>query len=733
MAESRCVGEKIGDYFQDRGLSARVLKARTILAGGLANQSSDQFFSRFCELFIYLSQADSASIALVEMPLEHDDKQLCFIDHAPRIQALHRSFYRLQLSQTPFSTEQMLVDLSAPRFAAFVAQYVTPARWAWSIPITADGVTIGYFSVHFQRVVDASELIAMLAPFRLRLTQELQGVKRNIFAFLGQQSNFCSAGLLVSDSKWHVLQVNDSYCQQSGFSREELLYRTLPEIMPGLVESYDHDSIRWQGEFNRTHKDGRSYQQQETMMAIGPGSEPAFYLIRSDVLSASSVPNEQVYQLAFYDELTGLMNRRKLLLELNKAFTLAQQRAEIGALLFIDLDRFKSINDSLGHDVGDWILIQVAKRLANIVRGDDIIARLGGDEFVLLLTQLGVNPTSAEHQAYLVGERLIRDITQPFQYQKQLLHLGASVGISLFPGKGQSPEDLLRQADTAMYHAKSNGRQSVCFFEQGMQYQAEHRLQVYSQLRQAIDKEQFCLYFQPQHLTENNALIGIEALVRWQPPGRALILPSQFIAFAQESDLIVEIGRWVLEQACSSFVRWQSQGLTVAKLSVNISAREFTQSNFVDMVQSVIQETQMDPRHLQLELTESILAVDVENAISKMNELKAFGVRFSVDDFGTGYSSLTYLKRLPINELKVDRSFVRDVPHDQQNMAIIEAIIALAKHLDFQVTAEGVETHPQLDFLRRQGCLCYQGFLVSKPLALAATTRYLRRHQPSNV
>ncbi|CAG9000546.1 MAG: hypothetical protein CENE_02545 [Candidatus Celerinatantimonas neptuna] len=466
----------------------------------------------------------------------------------------------------------------------------------------------------------------------------------------------------------------------------------------------------------------------ETVIEPYCGRIQAEFQRNVDDLRERKFAEQRIYDLAYYDELTGLVNRRKLLAEIKSAFRHASRQKCIGALLFIDLDHFKNINDSLGHSVGDWILEQVAKRLGQIVRQGDLLGRLGGDEFVLLLTDLGANPYQAELQANTLAERLIKSVSEPYQFKHQMLHLGASVGVSLFPGKGQSADDLLRQADTAMYKAKSAGRRTVMFFEQGMQREAERRLSIHNQLREALGRQELQVHYQPQHMVSTGELIGTEALVRWHPPGRMPVLPGEFIPVAEETDLIIDIGRWVFKESCETFVRWQKQGYPMAELSVNVSARQFHDPNFIGYIESVLVSTGIDPARLNLEVTESVVLGDVEETIRKMNVLKQKGISFSIDDFGSGYSSLSYLKRLPIDELKIDRSFICDIPHDRRNMAIVEAILALAEHLGFNVTAEGVETRQQLDFLRLRGCRFYQGFLSSKALSEKAMLNYLVRH-----
>lgn len=447
------------------------------------------------------------------------------------------------------------------------------------------------------------------------------------------------------------------------------------------------------------------------------------------VLSTATInqSKEQFYSLAFFDALTGLANRRLLKQKIETQYELAKNRQVIGALLFIDLDYFKAINDSLGHEVGDVILTEVAQRLRETQREHDFIARLGGDEFVVLLADLSDNPMHAEQHSNLLAKQLIERISQPYLYQGQTLHIGASIGITLFPSKNQQASDLLKQADTAMYQAKSNGRKKVAFFDIKIQRKADKRLHIYNCLKSAIANNELFLHYQPQHMTQSGEIIGVEALVRWNLAGKQLISPAEFIPIAEETDLIIDIGMWVLNAACSQFVEWQSHDIDIPQLSVNVSARQFHEHSFVDSVLKVLADTGMDPMQLNLEITESVVIEHAEEAIRKMTELKNIGISFAVDDFGAGYSSLSYLKRLPATELKIDRSFIQNIPNNLSDMAIVEAVLAMAKHMGFNVTAEGVESRQQLEFLQRQQCSFYQGFFASKPLTAENLARYFKR------
>lgn len=348
---------------------------------------------------------------------------------------------------------------------------------------------------------------------------------------------------------------------------------------------------------------------------------------------------------------------------------------------------------------------------------------------MILLSDLSENPMHAEQHANLLAEQLIARISQPYLYQGQSLYIGASIGVTLFPSKDQQADDLLKQADTAMYQAKSHGRKKVSFFDISMQRKADKRLHIYTCLKSAIAKNELFLHYQPQHMLQGGDIIGVEALVRWHLEGTQLISPAEFIPIAEETDLIIDIGIWVLQAACRQFVVWQSQGIDIPQLSVNVSSRQLHDQNFVDSILMVLDDTGMDPMQLNLEITESVLIEHAEETIRKMLDLKHVGVSFAVDDFGVGYSSLSYLKRLPANELKIDRSFIQRIPYNVSDMAIVETVLAMAKHMGFNVTAEGVESRQQLEFLQRQQCDFYQGFYASKPLSAEHLALYIKRLQ----
>ncbi len=427
---------------------------------------------------------------------------------------------------------------------------------------------------------------------------------------------------------------------------------------------------------------------------------------------------------AFHDDLTGLPNRRMLIERLKQEVAVAIRRELHGAVLFIDLDQFKRLNDALGHSVGDLLLKQVADRLKNLLRAQDTVARLGGDEFVIILPALDGGEDEAANHAYAVADKVRWELSQFYFLGEHEFHLTPSIGIVLFPTAGEGVDDLLKHADTAMYQAKKEGRNTARFYKPSMQDAASHRLTLEKDLRHALNRNELELHYQPQVLADGS-VIGAEVLIRWGHPEHGVVSPVLFIPVAEDTGLILEIGEWVLRTACEQIRRWEVAGVRLDHLAVNVSPKQFRQPDFVAIVERVLDETGIDPRHLDLEVTEGMLIQDVEYTIEKMERIRDLGVRFSIDDFGTGYSSLAYLKRLPLDILKIDRSFVQDVHRDTQDAAICTTIIAMAKNLDLAVVAEGVETEEEQAFLADNGCDIYQGYYYSRPLALDAFEDYL--------
>ncbi len=437
---------------------------------------------------------------------------------------------------------------------------------------------------------------------------------------------------------------------------------------------------------------------------------------------------ERLLFLANYDSLTCLPNRALFRDRLRRAVARAQRAETQVALFFIDLDRFKTINDSLGHHAGDQLLRGVSKRLKQFARKGDTIARLGGDEFTVILD--GIN---GSEDAVIVAEKILELMAPPFRLDGHEIVVTPSIGITLYPNDAGDMRDLLKNADTAMYQAKEQGGNCFQFYTANMNDKAYEYLVLETSLRHALEKEEFQLYFQPQIDLHTHNIIGIEALLRWENPDRGLLMPDSFIAFAEETGLIEPIGEWVLKTACKEAVKWQNMGLPPFRVAVNLSLRQFVANDFVSQVANVLAETGLQAKYLELEITESFLAQSVDQTAEILTNLHSLGIQLSIDDFGTGYSSLSYLKRFPLNTLKIDQSFVRDIMNDPDDATIAEAIIAMGQSLNLNVIAEGVETEEQVCFLRSRGCDWIQGHLVSKPLPAAQFITWLQENHAQQV
>ncbi len=436
----------------------------------------------------------------------------------------------------------------------------------------------------------------------------------------------------------------------------------------------------------------------------------------------------EIYQLAFYDSLTGLANRRLLLSQLNSELSRARRKGLFGAIIFLDLDRFKILNDSMGHHIGDELLIQVAGRINQGIREDDLAARLGGDEFVILIRAFADNLQQTTEGVSIIAEKIRKSMEQPYFISDYEHHCSTSIGITLFPEQGLSGEKLFQQADKAMYRSKEQGRNTISFFHPSLQKAADARLFLEKEMRLALKNEDFILYYQPQ-VEVGGGVRSCEALIRWRHSEKGLISPADFIPVAEESGLIIPLGLWVFNEACQQMRQWLDQGVKIDHIAVNVSSRQFRQGDFVDQLIQVIESHQISAQHIFIELTEGVVIDDFIDTIEKMRELKAIGVQFSIDDFGTGYSSLAYLKQLPLDELKIDQSFIRDLIIDENDTVIVETIINMTKNLNLDVIAEGVETVQQKAFLEQKGCVVFQGYLFSKPLPALEFIEYLQEQK----
>ena len=437
---------------------------------------------------------------------------------------------------------------------------------------------------------------------------------------------------------------------------------------------------------------------------------------------------DAIHQLAFYDQLTSLPNRMLLLNRLEQLLVRQTESGQMGALMFIDVDKLKVLNDTLGHHMGDLLLQQVAARLLDCVEPTDTVARLGGDEFVVMLEDLGSKPGLATARARNVGEKVLTQLREPFDLGGHQHYTTSSIGLTAIHPAQDSVSEVLKQADLAMYQAKTTGRNGLCFFDPEMQANVNAQAVMLSDLHNGLRKSQFLLYYQPQ-VNRQGKVVGVEALLRWNHPLRGIVMPADFIPIAEETGLILPLGQWALAKACEQLAAWASSPIASSlSIAVNVSVRQFRHPDFVEQVVAEIDRTGIIPNRLKLELTESLLADGTEVTLAKMGTLKALGVTLALDDFGTGYSSLSALKRLPLDQLKIDRSFVADLLNDRADAAISRTIITLAHSMGLEVVAEGVETQAQQDLLAEEGCDQFQGYLFAKPLPVDALERYLQAH-----
>lgn len=521
-------------------------------------------------------------------------------------------------------------------------------------------------------------------------------------------------GIMILDVNAQVIGVNQGFTAITGFTEEEALGFT-----PKIFQTADNkvwESLRskekWHGEVANHRKNGEPYQEWLTLTVVKDdlGKVANYVGVFADITEIVQ-SQKQLLQLVNQDALTGLPNRRLLIELLDQAIKVAGRKGYKIAVLFIDLDRFKTVNDSLGHQLGDQLLLEVSRRIKQSIRTSDVVARLGGDEFMVVMDRL-----DEVEDAAIVAKKIIHAIQTEFIIQGKEIFIGASVGISVYPNDSNEVDGLIKAADIAMYQVKNSGKNNFCFYSSELSENALERFNMETHLRRALERDQFEVYYQPQVCLISGDIIGAEALLRWHHPELGIVSPAKFIPVAEDTGLIMQIGEWVIRQAALQASQWKANGCNFKRVSVNVSGVQILRSNFADTVYGLIIETDCDPSILELEITESTVMQNTQFVMETFDRIKSMGVSLAIDDFGTGYSSLSNLKRLPLDKIKIDQSFVRDLPDDQDDAAIANAIYAMANSLGFSVIAEGVETEAQADFLRNMGCTEAQGYLYSKPL-----------------
>ena len=575
-----------------------------------------------------------------------------------------------------------------------------------------------------QKQYDAKGNVIRLVGTHVDMTERKRSEAELRIAAVAFESH---ESMLITNADGMILKVNQAFIDETGYTEKDVIGKRPSLLRSGrhnedfyrnMWETIQHTGS-WQGEVWDRRKNGDVYPKWLTITAVKGKDGAVTHYVGSHIdISERKSAEEKIQHLAFYDALTSLPNRRLFQDRLSHALASSVRSGQLGALLFLDLDNFKILNDTLGHDVGDMLLQQVAQRLTSCIREGDTVARLGGDEFVVMLEGLSEQASESAAQAKYVGEKILFFLNHTYQLSTHKYHGTPSVGVTLFGEQTDSVDSLIKQADIAMYQAKKSGRNALCFFDAKMQEEINTRAALEDELRNALNNQEFHLYYQIQ-VDGNQRPLGAETLIRWMHPKHGLVPPAQFIPLAEEAGLILSIGQWVLETACAQLKAWERDEVTRnLVLAVNVSAVQFKQVDFVVQVQKVIQRHGINPMKLKLELTESMLVDNVENIIVTMQTLKDVGIQFSLDDFGTGYSSLQYIRQLPLDQLKIDQSFIRDMASDSGDHAIVRTIIAMANSLDIDVIAEGVETEEQQRLLHHLGCNHYQGYLFSKPVPI---------------
>lgn len=617
---------------------------------------------------------------------------------------------------SPYNRDVVLAGLSK-------ASQGEPQRFEWVAK--KESGELFHAEIHLKSVTVEGQ-IRILAVIK-DITKRKQSEEQNTLSFLIFEN--ATEGIIVTASDDSIKMVNPAAREITGFSVEDLLNKKRNPLYsnrqtPDFYKAIQHalqNKNHWRGEIWGQRKDGEFFPALLSLTAIKDGHDKITHVISVfHDITETKRDQERIQHQAKHDMLTGLLNRAFFSCQLTHNLLHAHKSGNRLSVLFIDLDNFKRINDSLGHEAGDQLLQTAAKRLTACVREEDTVARFGGDEFTIILNQV-----HDENRVIKVAQRILDSLAEPILIKENLLQIGASIGITMFPHDGKDPGTLIRNADMAMYRAKEMGRNNFQFFTPDMNELVMKQMNIENQIRLGLENDEFIVYYQPKVDIQTNNTVSMEALVRWKKPHVGIISPNDFIPAAEESGLIIPLGYKVLREACLAVASWQKKGYPDLSISVNISAKQFQQKDLVCTIAQILKETEFSPTKLELEITESAMMHDVESAISSMCALADMGITLSVDDFGTGYSSLHYIKKFPVSVLKVDKSFVQDIVHDPKSAALVNSIITLAHSLHLKVIAEGVENTEQLQHLRQWNCDMVQGYLYCRPLSKQDMDQYL--------
>ena len=608
---------------------------------------------------------------------------------------------------------------------------------AWSAEVSSGNLSASLFSDSNDEVGQLTNSMKCMANNIQLAHDELAEAKKNAESTAEELQIYANAfnnsgeAILITDKQNHILNVNAAFVEGTGYKLDEIMGKDPKILASGQTPKETYQQLWqeleskdfWQGELWDRKKNGEIYPKWAAISVIRDSKgNILFYISSFTDITDRKEADARIEHLAHHDILTGLHNRFELENRLAQAIASSNREQQQLAVLFIDLDRFKNINDSLGHHVGDQLLVNVAERLRLCIRESDIVSRIGGDEFVIVLTT--INDSS---HAAIIAEKILEKISKPYEIDGNELNTSPSIGISIYPNDGDCVDELIRTSDVAMYHAKEHGRNTYHYFTESMLIAANKRMQIERELRVALHSEQLLLYYQPQIRTVDQKVISMEALIRWNHPVQGMIPPDQFIPIAEDAGIIHELGSWVIDEACRQLVAWKSDGLNGYRIAINLSVKQLQSETIVDEIKAILNKYQIDGSEIELEITETAAMNDPEQAVKQLYTLRELGIHLSIDDFGTGYSSLAYLKRLPIQALKLDRSFVRDIEIDPNDAAICMATVALAHNLGLTVVAEGVETEMQRDFLMEHKCDYLQGYYFSKPIPAEEILEFLSK------